>query len=275
MRESFNKSRKMSLLSRTVCLLATITVITCAPIPFEMVDMSYTFDENTLHWPTNKKFELTVTMNGTAKEGFWMQTEEYFSGIHVGTHMDAPCHFAKGRWTVDQIPLNHLVAPAAVIDITKKAELDRDALVQIEDLQNWEMITGHTLNGTIIMIRSGWGRRWPNREAYTGTADYDPTKLHFPGMSKEAAQWLVDKRQIYGVGIDTLSVDNGVSQGFPTHRILYDKNIFGLENVANMEKLPIYGTTLYVMPMKIGKASGAPTRIMATYPKHLPFYWGK
>ncbi|GFU69386.1 uncharacterized protein TNCV_625101 [Trichonephila clavipes] len=61
------------------------------------------------------------------------------------------------------------------------------------------------------MIRSGWGRRWPNREAYTGTADYDPTKLHFPGMSKEAAQWLVDKRQIYGVGIDTLSVDNGVS----------------------------------------------------------------
>ncbi|GFR21808.1 uncharacterized protein TNCT_543211 [Trichonephila clavata] len=109
--------------------------------------------------------------------------------------MDAPCHFAKGRWTVDQIPLNHLVAPAAVIDITKKAELDRDALVQIEDLQNWEMITGHTLKWYHYHDQIGLGRRWPNRESYTGTADYDPTKLHFPGMSKEAAQWLVDKRQ--------------------------------------------------------------------------------
>ncbi|GIY43345.1 uncharacterized protein CDAR_38201 [Caerostris darwini] len=256
-------------------LLSSITISTCNPIPFEMVDLTYTFDEKTLHWPTMKKFELNVLTNGTTDDEYWFQAEEYFSGIHVGTHMDAPCHFAKGRWCVDDIPIHRLVAPVAVIDITQKAEQDRDALVQIEDLIHWEMFSGHTLDNKIIMVRSGWGKRWPDREAFTGTADYNETKLHFPGVSKEAAQWLVDMRKVYGVGIDTLSVDNGPSRQFLTHRILYANNIFGLENVANLEKLPIYGATLYAMPMKVGKGSGAPTRIIATFPKHLFYAWKK
>ncbi|GFW16092.1 isatin hydrolase [Trichonephila clavipes] len=198
-----------------------------------------------------------------------LQIEEYFSGIHVGTHMDAPCHFVKGRWSVDQIPISHLIAPAAVIDITKKAGEDRDALVQVDDFENWEITTGQSLDGTIVMIRSGWGKRWNDREAFIGTADNDTTKLHYPGISEEAAQWLVDNRNVYGVGSETLSLDNGPSQELMAHRIILDKNVFGLENVANMDMLPIYGATLYVLPMKIGNGSGAPTRIIATFPKIL------
>lgn len=114
--------------------------------------------------------------------------EEYFSGTHVGTHMDAPCHFALRKWCVDEIPIERLAGPAAVVDITDKAEADADAMVDINDLKEWEDISGRSLNGTIVVIRSGWGRRWNNRTAYIGTPDNDTSKLHFPGMSPKAAQ---------------------------------------------------------------------------------------
>ncbi|XP_042902548.1 isatin hydrolase-like [Parasteatoda tepidariorum] len=238
-----------------------------APIPLEMVDMTHVFDNDTLHWPTADKFQLLVRKNGTTEAGYWVQTESLFSGVHVGTHMDAPCHFAKGRWCIDKVPLNHLVAPAAVIDITKQAEDDRDYLVKVEDLMKWEILSGKSLDGTIVMLKSGWGQRWGDRESFTGTPGYDITQLHFPGMSAEASKWLVENRSVYGVGTETLSTDNGRSRDFITHRILCAANIFGLENVANVEKIPLYGATLYVMPMKIGNASGAPVRIIATFPK--------
>lgn len=206
-------------------------------------------------------------MNGTTDDGYWLQMEEYFSGIHVGTHMDAPCHFAPGRWCVDEIPLERLSAPAAVVDITDKAETDPDAMVEISDLKEWEEISGRCLNRTIVVIRSGWGRRWNNRTAYIGTSGNDTTQMHYPGMSPEAAQWLVDNRDIYGIMTESLSLDVGRSQDFKVHRILLGANIFGLENVANVEEIPIVGAYIHAMPMKIGKGSGAPTRIVAKYPK--------
>lgn len=250
-----------------VFFLGAAQISKSAPIAKHMVDMSYVFDNSTLNWPTVKRFENTLKLNETTSDGYWFQLEEYASSTHVGTHMDAPCHFVQGRWSIDQIPLSHLVAPAAVVDITDKAELNPEAEMQIEDLQKWEEETGQTLNGTIIMMKTGWGRRWSNRTAFMGNPDNDELKLKFPGISPKAAQWLVDNRNIYGLGTETLSIDKGSATKFPVHTILYDANIYGLENVANMEEIPTYGATLYVLPMKIGAGSGAPTRIVATYPK--------
>ena len=193
--------------------------------------------------------------------------EEYFSGIHVGTHIDAPCHLALGKWCVDDIPLSRLAGPAAVVDITHKAEIDADAMVDISDLKEWEDISGRSLNGSIVVMRSGWGRRWTDRAAFMGTPDNDVSKLHFPGMSPEAAQWLVDNRDIYGLITETLSLDAGQTLDFKAHRILLGANIYGLENVANVEKIPIVGAFIHVMPMKIGKGGGSPTRVVAKFPK--------
>lgn len=181
--------------------------------------------------------------------------------------MDAPCHFSLGKWCVDEIPIERLAGPAAVVDITDKAEADADAMVDINDLKEWEDMSGKSLNGTIVVIRSGWGRRWNNRTAFIGTSDNDTNKLHFPGMSPEAAQWLVDNRDIYGLITESLSLDAGKSKDFMAHRIILGANIYGLENVANVEEIPIVGAFIHVMPMKIGKGSGAPTRIIAKYPK--------
>ncbi|CAL1268756.1 unnamed protein product [Larinioides sclopetarius] len=232
-----------------------------------MVDMSYTFDETTQHYPGTKEFVLNVVRNGTLEgSDIWIQSEEYSSAIHVGTHMDAPAHFARGGLTVDQIPVHRLIAAAAVIDITAKAQLDRDAEATVEDLLHWESITGQTLDETVILLKTGWGKKWNNRTDFFGTPENDATKLHFPGLAPDAATWLVENRNIYGIGTEALSFDKGATRSFPVHQTLLGHGIYGLENVANVDKIPIYGAKLYVMPMKIGKASGAPTRIIATYP---------
>lgn len=255
---------KMCLLAYLLCLFSLART---APIEKIMVDMSHVYDEKTLNYPMWKKFDMTVIVNGSVEGIDWLQGEEMTTATHMGTHMDAPSHFVLGGLNIDEISLSSFIAPAAVINIEAKTVEDTDALMEVEDLEYWERVTGQSLNGTIVLVNSGWGKKWHNRTAFLGTTEEDAKKLHFPGISEEAAQWLVDKRDIIGIGMDTMSFDKGNSRDFPAHKIILGKGLFGLENVANMDKIPIYGATLYVMPMKIGRASGAPTRVIATFPK--------
>ncbi|GBO27212.1 hypothetical protein AVEN_195454-1 [Araneus ventricosus] len=180
--------------------------------------------------------------------------------------MDSPSHFVPGGLNIDQIPIDQLIGPAAVIDVTERASLNPDTGATVADLIHWENSTGQSLNGTIVLIRSGWGSKYHNLTAYSGTSEKDASKMVFPALEPEAAQWLVDNRKIKGIGSDTISFDKGTSLDSPCHRILLGHGIFGLENVANMELIPVYGATLHVMPMKIAKASGSPTRVVATFP---------
>ena len=89
--------------------------------------------------------------------------------------------------------------------------------------------------------------------------------LHFPGIAPAAARVLLERR-IRGVGIDTASIDYGQSTQYETHRILYERNIPGLENLANLDRLPARGATLIALPMKIKGGSGAPLRAIALVP---------
>ncbi|MHC5540666.1 cyclase family protein, partial [Singulisphaera rosea] len=80
------------------------------------------------------------------------------------------------------------------------------------------------------------------------------------------AEWLVSRRKVSGVGIDTASLDHGPSTDFIAHQILNGAGVYGLENVASLEKVPDFGATLIALPMKIRGGSGGPTRIIAILP---------
>ncbi|XP_015928189.1 isatin hydrolase [Parasteatoda tepidariorum] len=231
---------------------------------FQLVDLTHVFDNTTLYWVTEPSLVLNVTYNGTLPDkNIWYQKDQIYGATHGGTHMDAPCHFAKGRWCVSDIPLERLVVPAVVVDVSQ--EVNSDSHLTKDLLLAWEDIHGQIPDNSLLLVYTGWSKYWPDRLNYTGTEEKNISALKFPSIKAEAAEWLVAKRKVVGVGIDTMSVD--IPNERPsTHVALMTNNIYGLENVNNLDQLPPTGAMVYVMPMKLKSASGAPCRLLAQIP---------
>ncbi len=229
------------------------------------VDLTYPFDSTTIYWPTAKPFRLEVVSAQRTAAGYYYAANNFAAAEHGGTHLDAPVHFAEGRLSTDQIPLARLTGPAVVIDVSSQADADRDFRVAPADLEAWEL--GHTpiAEGSIVLIRTGWGSRWPDRAHYLGTTKTGPAavaELHFPGIHPDAARWLVTHK-VRAVGIDTPSIDYGQSTTFDTHQILFAADIPAFENVAHLSTVPATGAFAIALPMKIRGGSGGPLRIVA------------
>jgi kynurenine formamidase len=230
-----------------------------------IVDLTWAFDSRTLYWPGSPTtFELKQLSHGQTPAGFFYAANSFCAPEHGGTHLDAPIHFGEGRRTMDQIPLEQLMAPAVVIDVTAKSAADPDYRLTAEDVRQWESRNGPIGRGSIVLLRTGWGKRWPDRKAYFGDDRPGATDaLHFPSYGAEAARLLVEERGVGALGIDTASIDYGLSRDFVVHRIAAAANVAGLENLANLEQLPERGALVIALPMKIAGGSGGPVRIVA------------
>ena len=234
---------------------------------FELVDLSHAYDDKTIFWPTGKPFRHERTAWGVSDGGYWYSSYDFALSEHAGTHLDAPIHFAEGRPTVGEIPLERLAGPAFVIDVAARCARDPDYAAAAADFESFEAAHRRIPEGAVVLVRTGWGSRWPDVKRYMG--DDTPgsaDNLHFPGISPDAARLLASRR-IHAVGIDTASLDPGTSTDFPAHRIFAAAGIPGLENVANLDALPAAGAAVMALPMKIGEGSGAPCRIAALLPK--------
>lgn len=231
-----------------------------------VIDLSYPFDSNTVYWPTAESFHLEKDFEGVTEQGFYYSAYRYAAAEHGGTHLDAPVHFAKGRHSVDEIPLEQLMGSAIVVDVSRQCESNPDYRITTADFLNWEKTNGRIGAGAIILLRTGFGKYYPDRKKYLGTDERGQAavaKLHFPGLHPDAARWLVTNRSIKAIGLDTASIDFGQSTKFESHQILFEKNIPAFENVANLDKLPLKGFSVIALPMKIKGGSGGPLRIIA------------
>jgi len=228
------------------------------------IDLTHAFNESSIYWPTASGFRLDTVAWGRTDAGYFYAAFDYAAAEHGGTHLDAPAHFAEGRHSADRIPLERLIGPAVVIDVSARASADYQ--VSVSDIEAWEAEHGRIPDGAILLLRTGWGGRYGDRAAYLGTEQTGPDAvplLHFPGLHPETARWLVGNRAIAAVGIDTPSIDYGQSSTFESHVILYSENVPGFENVANLDALPPTGSIVFALPMKIEGGSGAPLRIVA------------
>ena len=233
----------------------------------KLVDLTYPFSAETHHWPTVTPFHLEKISEGRTPGGYWYSSYNYGGSEHVGTHLDAPFHFAEGKWTTEQIPLGRTIGAGVVITIRRQVENDADYLLAVDDLRAWEKLHGRIRTGAIVLIYTGWGKYWGDRKRYFGTGEPgNVTELHFPGVSKEAAEFLTKQRHVNAVGIDTPSIDHGPSRDFIAHQVFGAANVPIFENVAALEKLPAKGATIFALPMKIEGGSGAPLRIVAVLP---------
>lgn len=260
---------------RSLILLALLALCACTtsrPLidlqSAELVDLTWSFDEKTLYWPTSpSSFELKQLAYGPTPGGYFYSSNSFCSPEHGGTHLDAPIHFAAGKKTADQIPLAQLIAPAIVVDISDKTA-NADYRLTVDDIRAWEQQHGAIAPGTIFLLRTGWGARWPDRKAYFG--DDTPgavENLHFPSYGAEAARLLVNERRVAALGIDTASIDYGQSKDFLVHQIAMGADVPGFENVAHLERIPARGAWIIALPMKIARGSGGPLRIVALIPR--------
>ena len=232
----------------------------------QLVDLTHPFDEQTIYWPTESGFILEQGNNGITDKGYYYAANRFRAAEHGGTHIDAPIHFHDERHTVDQIELGRLVGEAVVVDVSAKCAADPDYQISVADLRSWEEQHGRQLVDVIVLLRTGWSERWPDRKSYLGTDSRGPeavAELHFPGLAPPAAQWLVDHRAPNAVGIDTASIDHGQSTHFESHVTLCKHNVPAFENVANLDELPAEGVLVMALPMKIAGGSGGPLRIAA------------
>ncbi len=197
---------------------------------------------------------------------------DFAAAEHGGTHLDAPIHFAEGARTTDQVPLEQLIGPGYVIDVSAHAAANVDYLITANDIQAFEARHGRLPQRAIVLFNTGRAGLYADRVAYMGTDERGPeavAKLHFPGLGAAAAALLV-AREIGAVGIDTPSIDYGQSKDFVAHVTLMTHNIPAFENVADMSALPATGSTIVALPMKIEGGSGGPLRIVALVPKSVP-----
>src|SRR5437762_6668509 len=163
------------LMTRLPVLLA-VTFVACARSSLSdqlaraaWVDLTYPFDSTTIYWPTAQPFRLTVVSAKRTPAGYYYAANNFAAAEHGGTHIDAPVHFAKGQHTTDQIPLSQLIGPAVVIDVTQRADSSADYRITTDDITKWETAHGRIAAGTIVLFRTGWGSRWPDRARYLGT----------------------------------------------------------------------------------------------------------
>jgi len=253
-------------------LAVTFSLLVCALSAHaidekKIVDLTYPFSAETHHWPTAKPFHFEKVAEGRTPGGLWYSSYNYGGSEHVGTHLDAPFHFAEGKWTTEKIPLAQLIGPGVVIDVRRQAEKHADYMVQVSDIRGWEKFHGRMPRGAIVLIRSGWGKHWGDRKAYFGTDEPgNVSDLHFPGLSKQAAEFLIKQRNVKAVGVDTPSIDPGPSKDFLAHQVLGAANVPIFENVAAVDRVPNKGSTVFAIPMKIKGGSGAPLRIFAVLP---------
>jgi kynurenine formamidase len=225
-----------------------------------VVDLTHALNADTpTYEPPGKPVYHVKTVATVAKDGYFAR--EVLLPEHFGTHLDAPAHFVQGMWTVDQIPTDRLIAPLAVIDVSLNAASNPDYQFSVEDISKWERVNGQVPLGSVVLVRTGWDARWSSAKDYRN-ADAKGV-MHFPGISEDAAHFLVEGRKVIGIGIDTLSIDYGPSKDYPVHQYDLRHSVYQLENVANLDRAPASGGLVVVAPMKLDGGSGAPVRILA------------
>ncbi|XP_075211420.1 kynurenine formamidase-like [Lycorma delicatula] len=246
----------------TICSIQTLGV----PVRKECLhDLSHPFDDNTIYWISVKPFRFTKMITSN-ENGYFYSSNEFEAGEHGGTHIDAPYHFNKNGWKVSDIPLERLISvDGALINAKEEAIQNSSYALSVDKLIAWESAHGKIISPTVILIDFGWAKRYPDKNKYFGSEKLTVEDLNFPGISKEAADWIVQHEKVVGVGLDTPSVDSGKQSTNPVaHIALNGGNKFMLENVAlDGVKIPENDFKLYISPMKIKEGTGAPCRIFA------------
>ena len=224
----------------------------------KIIDLTQPLYEGMPYWPGTEP--VSIKRLADYEQGYRMH--KFTMWENIGTHIDSPSHFkvGKGKRTVDKIPLNELIVPVAVINVQDKVKANDDYLLSKEDVFSWEKKNGKIEKGTLVIMNTGWYKKFSTPVEYVNQDEEGV--LHFPGFSVEAAKLLV-KRDVAGIGIDTMSPDPGNDLNFPVHKVMLAANKYQIENMNNLDALPATGATVVIGVLPVRGGSQAQARIFA------------
>ena len=234
------------------------------------VDLTHEFSDETISHPRGQPFVHTPSVVGMTRGGFYMATYNYSGSEHVGTHLDAPVHFHEGGQSIEALSLRRLMGDVVVIDVKEQVAADRQYLVAVDDILDWEAEHGSIPDDSIVLFNTGLANVWPDKIKYTGTdkrGNEGVAELRTPAIHRDTALFLSSKRRIKMVGLDSTGFDNARQADRSSHRTFFEHDIPGMENLANLDALPATGAFMIALPMKIKDGSAAPVRAIAFIPE--------
>lgn len=259
-----NTQKLLSIALTTVSLVIAGGVVAAEMLKQKLeatsvVDLTHHMYDEMAFWPGGVPFKKTRLVD--YDQGY--QLHKFEMGENTGTHVDAPSHFIKGNKTIEQLALSDLIVPAVVIDIQDKVAGNPDYQLSAADIKGWETRHGTIPAGSLVILNTGWHKRFSDPEKYINMGD--DKVMHFPGYGADSAELLVE-RDVAGIGIDTLSLDHGPSKDFATHVVMLRANKYQVENLANLDALPGTGATIVVGVLPVKNGSQAQARVLAFLP---------
>ncbi|KAK6995264.1 hypothetical protein BgiMline_011930 [Biomphalaria glabrata] len=228
------------------------------------IDLSHPQSATTIYWPGQPRFNRTVVAKGSNENNVWIEVGAYNSGEHGGTHMDAPRHFYPTGFDLKDLPLERTIADGVMIDVRSEAEANIDYQLTVEKLLAWEENHGRLPPRAAVVVNNGWTSRWPDPLSFFGTKNGNNyTSFHFPIVSIEAAEWLLQNRDLKILALDVPSPDGATDDKFPVHQLLLSRNIIIVENVMVPNTLPARGFRFHAAPIRIEGGTGVQTRVYA------------
>jgi kynurenine formamidase len=227
-----------------------------------VIDLSHRITPKIPLWPGDPHVRFKVVASW-ADDGYYLRS--FSIGEHSATHMNAPNSFIDGnRQAITSYPARQRVVPAVVIDVRAAVSQDPDYRLSKDDVLAWEAEHGQIAPGSFVILFTGWQDRWDHPKAFINQDARGD--LHFPGFAGPTTTWLLDQRQISGVGIDTHGVDPGLDTTYATNTQIAAAHKIAIECMANLDQLPPTGTTLVLGPLQLRGGSGSPLSVMAFVP---------
>ena len=203
----------------------------------KIIDLSYTICQSMPVYPGDASPKI-IEVASIENDGF--SERELTWSTHTGTHVDAPSHiFFQGK-TISDFSIEKFTGRAFLIDVKDKT-ISLDKLLEYKtDIEKSDY----------VIFRTGWSEYWGQESYYQ---DY-------PVLETKAASWLAD-RNIKGIGVDAISVDEINSKKLQIHKILLEKEVLIIENLANLKEIKEKKFDLLCAPLKIKNSDGAPASV--------------
>lgn len=229
---------------------------------YKWVELSHPVGPKTPHWGGFKPMTVLEKALDFHEDGFDVLSYGYYLVSQYGTHIDCPAHFVPDGRTLEKVPVQNLLFPLCVIDVSSKVNKNNDYALTVEDIRKYESEYGCLPDNAFVAMRSDWSiihaDDYENKDAEGNS--------HYPGWTLESLKFLVEERKIGAIGHEPTDTDSpALGLGWIGERYILQQDKFQIEVMSNLDKVPATGAILLCSWPSVVGGVGFPARCVAIF----------